>query len=409
MLLLLLAFACVWGSVELGESRELSRPEVQLELNSSSSLSSESSGLTEKSPPKDVGENEAVLNWSNSQSKFRPSDEKRGEFQLNQDDEPKARARMTGIALELERRFYPLYSDNGTHSFSADRKEETGTEVNRPDSHESIETRRMLISSLNPSSKKDNKGQKSVYDMLLIDENGNEDDESQKERELKRLEEIQEQRRIRMEHDSGKHSTRYIGEYVYLLPIEWMLDRGGVPYPPGYYPINLYDLIIDNDPSLNLSLVPQPANLRAALIPLAFTSMDGVSLVLLMVGWFLFLLFTAALIGIRAETHEATKCALNISKNLIYQREIERDPGLPDRLKRQAEEAGITPNAWYYLVLRKKDIGDDVFNRIALSIQHYHSYYSLIKRWEVLKNSDVCDGIVNPAIVPSTLLISLVL
>lgn len=70
--------------------------------------------------------------------------------------------------------------------------------------------------------------------------------------------------------------------------------------------------------------------------------MDVVSLLLLMVGWFLLLLCTAALIGIQAETHAATRCAFNISKNLIYQREIRRDPSLPDRLKKQAEEAGIT-------------------------------------------------------------------
>lgn len=69
----------------------------------------------------------------------------------------------------------------------------------------------------------------------------------------------------------------------------------------------------------------------------------------------------------------------------------------------------LQPNTWYYLVLRKKDVGDDVFNRVALCVQHYHSFYNLIKRWEALKNSDVGHGVVNLAFVSNTLLISLAL
>ncbi|KAH9286709.1 hypothetical protein ECG_00488 [Echinococcus granulosus] len=372
-----------------------------------------------------------MLNRSNSRSKLWLSvllDEDEKQFQLGEgnidtepkldwDDKQRAQARMLGIALELERKFHPLYLGNRTHNFAVDRREKIEKKASFSDSLEALETRR--ISSLlnftqnKPTMNKDSGGKESVYDMILIDKNRDEDKEAQKGRELKRLQEIQEQRRIRMKHDSDKYGAHHMGEYVYLLPIEWMLDGGSVPYPPGYYPINLYDLIIDNDPSLNLSLVPQrdglprrkdqvqlrylPANLHAALIPAAFTSMDIVSLLLLMAGWFLFLLCTAALIGIQAETQAATKCSFNISKNLIYQREIRKDPGLTDRLKKQAEEAGITPNTWHYFVLRKKDIGDDVFNRIALCIQHYYSFYDLVKGWEVLKNS------ANPEIAKSAI------
>ncbi|EUB64481.1 hypothetical protein EGR_00431 [Echinococcus granulosus] len=345
-----------------------------------------------------------MLNRSNSRSKLWLSvllDEDEKQFQLGEgnidtepkldwDDKQRAQARMLGIALELERKFHPLYLGNRTHNFAVDRREKIEKKASFSDSLEALETRR--ISSLlnftqnKPTMNKDSGGKESVYDMILIDKNRDEDKEAQKGRELKRLQEIQEQRRIRMKHDSDKYGAHHMGEYVYLLPIEWMLDGGSVPY-----------LIIDNDPSLNLSLVPQPANLHAALIPAAFTSMDIVSLLLLMAGWFLFLLCTAALIGIQAETQAATKCSFNISKNLIYQREIRKDPGLTDRLKKQAEEAGITPNTWHYFVLRKKDIGDDVFNRIALCIQHYYSFYDLVKGWEVLKNS------ANPEIAKSAI------
>lgn len=178
-----------------------------------------------------------MLTSSNPQSKFRPIDEKQfylGEesvdtkFKLDLDDKHRARSRALGIALELERKFHPLHLSNRTRNFVMDRREEAGMGANFSDSFEPTETQRILISSLNPSSRKDKEGQKSVYDMLLIDEN-RDDDEAQKERELKRLKEIQEQRRARMKHDSDKHGTPHIGEYVYLLPIEWMLDRGGVP------------------------------------------------------------------------------------------------------------------------------------------------------------------------------------
>ncbi|KAL5962680.1 hypothetical protein TSMEX_009586 [Taenia solium] len=379
-------FTASVASVGDGISAAQATEVVDEELNASLSPWPESPGLTGYNPTKGLDGNKVMP--SDEQKVILGEENVDTEFELDWDDEHRVRARMLGIALELERKFYPLHLSNRTRNFVGDGREETGTGANFSDFLESIESQRMLVSPLNPSSKKDNEGQKSVYDMLLIDKNGDEDDEAQKERELKRLEEIQEQKRVRMKHDSDKHGTSHIGEYVYLLPIEWMLDRGGVPYPPGYYPINLYDLIVDNDPSLNLSLVPQPANLRAALVPLAFTSMDVVSLLLLMAGWFLLLFCTATLIGIQAETHAATRRAFNISKNLIYQREVRRDPGLPDRLKKQAEETGITPNTWHYLVLRKKDIGDDVFNRIALCIQHYHNFHNLFKRWDVLKNSD---------------------
>lgn len=49
----------------------------------------------------------------------------------------------------------------------------------------------------------------------------------------------------------------------------------------------------------------------------------------------------AAFIGLRAEQYGSSKCARNISKDLLYQREIARDPGMLERLKKQAEEAGI--------------------------------------------------------------------
>ena len=81
--------------------------------------------------------------------------------------------------------------------------------------------------------------------------------------------------------------------------------------------------------------------MRAALVPMAFTSMNALSLALLMCGWFLFLVCAAAVIGICAESRAATRCSLSISMDLIYQSEIKRDPGLSDRLKKQAEEAGI--------------------------------------------------------------------
>ncbi|VDM34511.1 unnamed protein product [Hydatigera taeniaeformis] len=403
--------------------------------------------------------------WSNLEPQFQASDlpnedrkqftQSRGDadtqFKLHWNGKHKPQGGMLNNGTQLRGKFSPLHSNNPTRDLVVGRREEikTRTKFSRPLKPTAIRRMRSDLLNLTPNkttTKRNVRFQKSVYDMLLIDEVGEDDYETQKERELKRLEEIQEQRRIRMKHDSEKYGTHRVGEYSYLLPIEWMLDRGGVPYPLGYYPINLYDLITDNHPSLNLSLLPQrdglprrkdqvqlrylPANLRAALIPLAFTSMDVLGLILLMVGWFLLLLCTAALIGYQVEANAATKCFFRISKNLIYQWEARRDPGLPDRLKKQAEDAGITqvvladceflsiikeggrpspscmhlnlvyllqPNTWPYLVLCKKDIGDDRFNRIALCIQHYYSFSDLIKRWEALKNSKNME-IVNAAI-----------
>ncbi len=80
------------------------------------------------------------------------------------------------------------------------------------------------------------------------------------------------------------------------------------------------------------------------MIPMSFTTITKESMVLIMAGWFIALMCVAALVGIRAEEYAALKCFRNLSKDLLYQRETLRDPGVVKRLQKQAEEAGITVN-----------------------------------------------------------------
>ena len=142
------------------------------------------------------------------------------------DERRRNRAKIIGVALELERKSHPLFADSNASKELSFYKD-NGKAILRKSLGRMSD---MLNGALSESAEKENNRLGgNVYDMILIDKNGDEEEEDQKDLERKRLQEIQEQRRTRVIHDNEEHGILNMGEYTYLLPIEWMLDDGGVP------------------------------------------------------------------------------------------------------------------------------------------------------------------------------------
>lgn len=154
-------------------------------------------------------------------------------------------AKILRIALDLEKMVHGIYAKNGTWLPALRRPSDLRGRLYRITEKEKItplgkegatllemmkNITSILHSELQRTEKPDNVQIKAgVYDLVLTEERANRLEELEEKAIQEELEIIQEKKRERRAYENATKQTLRMGDYEYLLPIDWILDGGCIP------------------------------------------------------------------------------------------------------------------------------------------------------------------------------------